>query len=143
VGLVIRHYGADQQPCACDSPGPRPCERCGKPMPRTWDIVEAPLGGWAGIHLRPGTRFCSWACREAARRDAAPVRPTSCAQCGTPLVVKPYGRVARYCSGRCRMRALRARTTADSAVVDPSQPDERSGSNTSRIEPDLGGLTIG
>ncbi len=77
----------------------RRCGRCAAVLPEPADTG------------RP-RRWCSPACRQAARRTGSPVtKPryeTFCATCGEPITPTGAGRPRRWCSPACRTRAWRA-----------------------------------
>jgi hypothetical protein len=75
---------------------PRPCVVCGRRF------------AWIG---RPNRRTCSEECVRRRRNRARRVRheARTCQNCGGTFT--PSRADARHCSGRCRMRALRARQT--------------------------------
>jgi hypothetical protein len=79
----------------------RYCEHCGEPF----------YFGWKGngLHIRYCCGECRWDAdgeRRHARR-ARPRLPRPCMRCGETFT--PARSDARYCSGRCRVAAHRAR----------------------------------
>jgi hypothetical protein len=82
----------------CHETNPRPCGHCSSAMPE-----PASTG-------RP-RRWCSPACRQAARRATGAVtKPryeTFCAACAEPITTTATGRPRRWCSPACRTRAWR------------------------------------
>lgn len=79
-------------------------DRCGH--------CRTPLLSEAGGAGRP-RRWCSPACRQAARRQTSTVtKPryeTLCAACGDPITPSSTGRPRRWCSPACRTRQWRTR----------------------------------
>jgi hypothetical protein len=79
---------------------PHRCRHCGDVLPEPANVG------------RP-RRWCSPACRQAARRQTSPVtkprHETSCNACGEPITPSNTGRPRRWCSPTCRTRGWRTR----------------------------------
>lgn len=95
-----------------------PCRKCGAPVPLTPHMRIPKLrrllieggDGWYSPHSvaeweAEMETFPGVACRYA--HLACPILWTECAHCGDPFAAQRIS--ARYCSGRCRVAAHRAR----------------------------------